>query len=143
MYNKILERGLIMIDKNTNNYNDSDDNQSGANIYNNYFNYNARINNLQQGDYNSINEKIEVDYSKLIKVVKEIKELRPMYLKDKKFDPEANTILDELQESAENKVNPSKIKLLWNKLKNIVASDGFGNLTEVVSTLISAYTIFK
>ncbi|MCT7790326.1 MAG: hypothetical protein N4R38_03265 [Lactobacillus crispatus] len=130
-----------MIDKN--NYNDSDDNQSGANVYNNYFNSNARINNLQQGDYNSINKKIEVDYSELIKVVKEIKKLRPMYLKDKKSDPEASTILDELQKSAENKVNPSKIKLLWNKLKNIVASDGFGNLTEVVSTLISAYTIFK
>lgn len=113
-------------------------------VFQNNFNSAVSIGNLQQGNNNSITEnRNEFDYSALLKTIEEINELKPLYLKEKDYNPDFYKILDELQVGAENKESYGKLKKTWNKLQKILESNSVSNISSVISTIISACSLFK
>lgn len=113
-------------------------------VFQNNFNSTVSIGNLQQGNNNSITEnKNEFDYSALLKMIEEINELKPLYLKEKGFNPDFYKTLDELQVGARNKEPYGKLKKTWNKLQKILESNSVSNISSIISTIISACSLFK
>lgn len=113
-------------------------------IYQNNINSTVSIGNLQQGNNNSITEnKNQIDYSALLKIIEEINELRPLYMKEENYNPDFYKTLDELQEGAENKESYGKLKKIWDKLQSILESNSVSNISNIISTIISACSLFK
>lgn len=113
-------------------------------IYQNNINSTVSIGNLQQGNNNSITEnKNQIDYSALLKIIEEINELRPLYMKAENYNPDFYKTLDELQEGAENKESYEKLKKIWDKLQSILESNSVSNISNIISTIISACSLFK
>lgn len=113
-------------------------------VYQNNFNSTVSIDNLQQGHNNLITEnKNQIDYSALLKTIEEINELKPLYMKEKDYNPDFYKTLDELQVDAENKELYRKLKKTWNKLQKILESNSVSNISSIISTIISACSLFK
>ncbi|MDB6268917.1 hypothetical protein [Lactobacillus amylovorus] len=120
------------------------DKEDHTTIYQNNFNSTVSVGNLQQGHNNSITEnKDQIDYSALLKIIEEINELRPLYMKAENYNPDFYKTLDELQEGAENKESYGKLKKIWGKLQSILESNSVSNISSIISTIISACSLFK
>ena len=85
----------------------------------------------------------EFDYSALLKTIEEINELKLLYLKEKDYNPDFYKTLDELQVDAEKKEPYGKLKKTWNKLQKILESNSVSNISSIISTIISACSLFK
>lgn len=113
-------------------------------VYQNNFNSTVSIDNLQQGHNNLITEnKNQIDYSALLKTIEEINELKPLYMKEKDYNPDFYKTLDELKMGAENKESYGKLKKTWNKLQSILESNSVSNISSIISTIIAACSLFK
>lgn len=120
------------------------DKEDHTTVYQNNFNSTVSIGNLQQGHNNLITEnRKEFDYSALLKAIEEINELKLLYLKEKDYNPDFYKKLDELQVDAENKESYGKLKKTWNKLQKILESNSVSNISSIISTIISACSLFK
>ena len=118
--------------------------EAHSTVFQNNFNSTVSIGNLQQGNNNSITEnKNQIDYSAILKIIEEINELRPLYMKAENYNPDFYKTLDELQVGAENKESYGKLKKIWNKLQSILESNSVSNISSIISTIISACSLFK
>lgn len=117
--------------------------EAHSTVFQNNFNSKVSIGNLQQGNNNSITEKNQIDYSALLKIIGEINELRPLYMKAENYNPDFYKTLDELQVGAENKEPYGKLKKIWSKLQSILESNSVSNISSIISTIISACSLFK
>lgn len=115
-----------------------------SSVYQNNFNSAVSITNFQQGNHNVIiEEKKEVDYSALLSTIERINDLKSLYMKAQDYNPDFYKTLNELQQGAEKKEPYGKLKKLWNKLQDILASNSVSNISSIISTLISVCTAFK
>ncbi len=64
-------------------------------------------------------------------------------MKAQDYNPDFYKTLNELQQGAEKKEPYGKLKKLWNKLQDILASNSVSNISSIISTLISVCTAFK
>lgn len=118
--------------------------EAHSTVFQNNFNSTVSIGNLQQGNNNSITEnKDQIDYSALLEIIEEINELRPLYMKAENYNSDFYKTLDELQEGAENEESYGKLKKIWDKLQSILESNSVSNISGIISTIISAYSLFK
>lgn len=118
--------------------------ETHSTVFQNNFNSAVSIGNVQQGNNNSITEnENQIDYSALLKIIEEINELRPLYMKAENYNSDFYKTLDELQEGAENEESYGKLKKIWDKLQSILESNSVSNISSIISTIISACSLFK
>ncbi|MCT7790323.1 MAG: hypothetical protein N4R38_03250 [Lactobacillus crispatus] len=108
------------------------DNFSTANVNNFY----GSINNFQQGNHNAItNQKLNFDYDKFNKILAALLSQKRDYLKETE-DVEFYNLLDEVQKLSYSKAEPNKIKKLWHKMVNILASEPVTNTVEIIKAIM-------